>query len=64
MFKEYRIKKGYTQEKVAEALGISTRHYQRLEEEPKRLPSFELFKKIVKVLEIEDKDIVKYIKNK
>jgi len=61
MFKEYRKRIGYTQERIAEILGISARHWQRIEN-GKSSPSFELFKKIIKILKIEDKDIVKYIK--
>ena len=61
MFKEYRRKRGYTQEAIAETLGISTRHWQRIEQGENR-PSLELFKMIVKILKIDDKDIVKYIK--
>ena len=61
MFKKYRLKMGYTQERVAELLKISTRHFQRIENEESE-PSLELFKEIVKILEIEDKDIVQYIK--
>ena len=61
VFKKYRLKMGYTQERIAEMLKISTRHFQRIENEENE-PSLELFKKIVKVLEIEDIDIVKHIK--
>ena len=61
MFKEYRKKQGYTQEELAEVLDISTRHMQRIENEEK-IPTMELFKKIVKILRINDKDIVTYIK--
>lgn len=61
MFKIYRKRKGYTQETLAEILNISTRHLQRIEKEESE-PSLELFKKIVKILKISDKDIVKYIK--
>lgn len=61
MFKEYRKKQGYTQEILAEILGISTRHLQRIEKEENE-PSLELLKKIIKVLKIEDAEIIKYIK--
>ena len=63
MFKEYRKKHGYTQENIAEILNISSRHWQRIEKEENE-PSLELFKKIVKTLNIEDKDIIKYIKKR
>lgn len=61
MFKEYRIKRGYTQETLAEILHISTRHLQRLESKENE-PSLDLLRKIIKVLNIEDKDIIKFIK--
>lgn len=63
MFKEYRRKRGYTQEILAEILNISARHLQRIERKENE-PSLELFKKLVKVLNIDDKDIVKFIKEK
>lgn len=62
MFKEYRRKIGYTQEVLAEMLGISTRHWQRIESGENK-PSLELFKNIIKILKIDDKDIIKYIKS-
>ena len=61
MFKKYRLKNGYTQELLAEILGISTRHLQRIEKEENE-PSLELLKKIIKILKIDDSDIVKYMK--
>lgn len=61
MFKEYRIKHGYTQENLADILGISTRHLQRIENK-ENTPSLELLSKIVKILNITDKDLGIYIK--
>lgn len=61
MFKKYRLKQGFTQELEAEILGISTRHLQRIERE-KNIPSLELLKKMIKILNISDEDIVKYMK--
>ena len=61
MFKSYRIRRGYTQETLAELLNISTRHLQRIENYESE-PSLELLKKIAKILNIEDKDIGKYLK--
>lgn len=61
MFKKYREKQGFTQELTAELLGISTRHLQRIET-GKNEPSLDLLKKIIKVLNISDEDIVKYMK--
>ncbi len=63
MFKEYRKKHGYTQETLSEILNISSRHLQRIERN-KNEPSLELFRKMVKVLNIDDKDIVNFIKEK
>lgn len=61
MFRKYRKKNGYTQEVLAEILGISTRHLQRIEKEENE-PSLELLRKIIKVLKIEDYDVLKYMK--
>lgn len=61
MFKKYRIKQGFTQETTAELLNISIRHYQRIEKEENE-PSLELLKKIIKILNINDEDIIKYLK--
>ena len=62
MFKKYRIERGFTQESLAEILCISTRHLQRIEKKDNE-PSLELLRKFIKILNISDKDIVKYIKN-
>ena len=53
MIKEYRVKHKLSQEELAEEIGISNRHLQRLEhnEENTRLSTF---KKIVKALNISD----------
>lgn len=61
MFKRYRIKHGYTQENLAEILNISSRHLQRIEKKENE-PSLDLFRKLVKILNIEDKDILNFIK--
>ena len=61
MFKKYRKKHEYTQEVLAEILGISTRHLQRIEKGENE-PSLELLKKMIKILKIEDNDIIKYMK--
>lgn len=61
MIKYYRNLNHLSQEELAEKVGISWRHLQRLEkdEEKTRLSTF---KKIVKVLNIPDDEIVKFIK--
>ena len=62
MIKHYRTIHHLSQEELAEEIGISWRHLQRLEkdEEKTRLSTF---KKIVKVLDIPDDEIIKFIKN-
>lgn len=61
MIKYYRNLNHLSQEELAEKVGISWRHLQRLEkdEEKTRLSTF---KKIVKVLNIPDDEIIKFIK--
>ena len=61
MFKEYRKKRGYTQEYLAELLQMSWRQVQRIENETS-IPTLETFKKLVKILNINDKHIIKYNK--
>lgn len=62
LIKKYRREKGLTQEQLAEALGISTRQLQRVENKEKEI-SMALFRKIVKILDFSDKDIVDFIKD-
>ena len=61
MIKEYRLKHKLSQEELAEEIGISNRHLQRLEhnEEKTRVCTF---KKIVKSLNISDDEILEFIK--
>ena len=61
MIKEYRLKLGLTQEQLAEKLEISTRHYQRIEADICST-TLEMLIKIIEILEIEDKDILRLIK--
>lgn len=61
MFKKYRVQKGYTQEQLAELLDISPRHLQRIEN-VEIIPTLDMFRKLVKILNISDKDILEYIK--
>ena len=61
MFKEYRKLRNYTQEQLADLTDLDTRTIQRIENEQKK-PSLETFKKLVKALKIEDKDILNYLK--
>lgn len=62
MFKEYRVKNGYTQEKLADLTNLDTRTIQRIEN-GERTPSVESLSKLVKALNISDEDILEYIKN-
>ncbi len=61
MIKKYRLKNKLSQEELAEEIGISPRHLQRLElnEENTRVSTF---KKVVKTLNIPDEEILKFIK--
>ncbi|MCI8914934.1 MAG: helix-turn-helix transcriptional regulator [Lawsonibacter sp.] len=63
MIRHYRLQSKLTQEELAEELGISWRQLQRLEhnEEKTRISTF---KKIVKVLNIPDDEILRFIKSK
>ncbi len=61
MFKKYRIENNLTQEKEAELLDISTRHLQRIEKEDNMI-SLDLLRKMIKLLNISDQDIIKFIR--
>lgn len=61
MIKEYRKKLGLTQEKLAELLDISPRQLQRIESSQTET-SLKTLKKLIKILDISDEDIVNYIK--
>ena len=62
MIKEYRIKRGYTLEKLAERCNISWRNLQRIENGAYKTAKFETVRKIIIELNISDKDIIKIIK--
>ena len=61
MIREYRKKKGLTQEQLAERLSISTRQLQRIEKNETKT-SIETLNRIREVLNISDEDIVKILK--
>jgi len=61
MIKEYRKKLGLTQEKLAELLDISPRQLQRIESGQTET-SLKTLKKLIKILDISDEDIVNYKK--
>lgn len=61
MIKKYRLERHLSQEELAEEIGISWRQLQRLEhdEEKTRVSTF---KRIVKVLNIPDEEVIDFIK--
>lgn len=61
MIKENRLKKEYTQEELAEIIQISPRQLQRIEKNEGKT-KIETLRKIIKVLQIPDKEILEYIK--
>ncbi len=60
MIKENRIKNNYTQEQLAEMLGISTRQLQRIEKNENET-RIKTLKNIITILNISDKEILDYI---
>ena len=60
MIKEYRLKRGYTLEKLAELCNISWRNLQRIENNPSSA-KFATIQKLIQVLKMDDKDILKLI---
>ena len=60
MIKENRIKKNLTQEKLAELLEITPRQLQRIEKNEEKTRIITL-KKIIKILQIPDKEIIDFI---
>jgi DNA-binding Xre family transcriptional regulator len=63
MLREFRIKKGYTIEALAEKCNISWRNLQRIENGKLNTAKFETVKKLIKALEMTDEDILKLIKD-
>lgn len=61
MIKEYRIKNNYTQEQLAEIINLSPRQLQRIEKDEDKT-KIETIRKIIRVLNIPDEEILKYIK--
>ena len=62
MLKDYRLKKCYTLEQLAEKCDISWRNLQRIENGKEDKAKFETIKKLIKELNVNDKDIIKFIK--
>ena len=61
MIKEYRIKNNYTQEQLAEIINISPMDLQRRKSTNEKT-KIETIRKIIRVLNIPDEEILKYIK--
>ena len=61
MIKEKRKAKKYTQEKMAELLGISLRQYVRIDNE-EDLPRRDILKNLIAELELTNEEIGKYIR--
>ena len=61
MIKEYRKLRGFTQEELAEKIDISWRQLQRIEKNEQDT-SVKTLRKIIRVLEISDKDVINYLK--
>ena len=61
IIRNYRIKRKYTQEELAEILDISTRQLQRIEN-GESITKISTLKKVINILKIEDKDIIKMLK--
>ena len=57
--KELRHKKGYTQEKFAEAIGVAPRHISRIENGI-NTPSIETLAKIADILDVEIKELYNF----
>ena len=62
MIKEKRKAKKYTQEQMANILGISLRQYVRIDQE-EDLPRRDVLKKLIVELDLTDSEIGKYIRN-
>ena len=63
MLKEYRLKRKYTLEQLAELCGISWRNLFRIENGNYKNTKFETIAKLLIILEFSNEDIIKFIKN-
>ena len=61
MIREKRNKMNYTQEQIADLLGISLRQYARIDKE-EDLPRRDVLKKIINIFKLSDEEIGKYIR--
>ena len=62
MIKEKRKEKNYTQEYVANELGISLRQYVRIDKE-EDIPRRDILLKLINFYNLSDEEVGKYIKN-
>lgn len=62
MIKELREQKGYTQQQMAEMMKISLRHYVRIDTE-KTIPRVDVFKELIRILEMTPEEIGRFILN-
>lgn len=62
MIKEKRKEKHYTQEQMANLLGISLRQYVRIDKE-EDLPRRDILRKLIRELDLTDTEIGKYIRS-
>ena len=63
MIKEYRKKMGLTQEELAEKTDLSWRQIQRIEKNEYKTKISTLIE-LIKILNIPDKEIIKYLRKK
>ena len=63
MIKEYRKKRGLTQEELAEKVNLSTRQLQRIEKNEHQT-SIDTLLNIINTLNIPDEEIIKTFKNR
>ena len=63
MLKDYRKKRNYSLEELAEMCDISWRNLQRIENGSWEKAKFSTIKKIINVLKISDKDILRFMKD-
>ena len=61
MIKEKRKELGYTQEQMANILGISLRQYARIDKE-EDLPRRDILKKVINVFNLNNEEIGKYVR--
>lgn len=61
MIKEYRKLRKFTQERLSEYLEITPRQLQRIEQDEEKT-KIKTLKKIIKILQIPDKEIIEFMR--